>query len=44
MPSKVCLVVVVVVVFSLWVYFHEHSRITGLQGKGGGGEGGVAFL
>ena len=22
--------------FSIWVFFHEHSRITGLQGKGGG--------
>ena len=22
--------------FSLWVLFHEHSRITGLQGKGEG--------
>ena len=20
--------------FSIWVFFHEHSRITGLQGKG----------
>ena len=23
--------------FSIWVFFHEHSRITELQGKGGGG-------
>ena len=22
--------------FSMWVFFHEHSRITGLQGKGEG--------
>ena len=22
--------------FSIWVSFHEHSRITGLQGKGEG--------
>ena len=22
--------------FSIWVFFHEHSRITGLQGKGEG--------
>ena len=22
--------------FSIWVFFHEHSRITGLEGKGGG--------
>ena len=22
--------------FSIWVFFHEHSRITGLQGKGKG--------
>ena len=22
--------------FSIWVLFHEHSRITGLQGKGEG--------
>ena len=21
--------------FSIWVFFHDHSRITGLQGKGG---------
>ena len=20
--------------FSMWVFFHEHSKITGLQGKG----------
>ena len=24
------------VFFSMWVFFHEHSRITGLQGKGEG--------
>ena len=23
--------------FSIWVFCHEHSRTTGLQGKGGGG-------
>ena len=23
-------------IFSIWVFFHEHSRITGLQGKGEG--------
>ena len=22
--------------FFIWVFFHDHSRITGLQGKGGG--------
>ena len=22
--------------FSIWIFFHEHSRITGLQGKGEG--------
>ena len=22
--------------FSMWIFFHEHSRITGLQGKGEG--------
>ena len=22
--------------FSIWVFFHEHSQITGLQGKGEG--------
>ena len=22
--------------FSIWVLFHDHSRITGLQGEGGG--------
>ena len=34
--------------FSMWVFFHEHSRITGLQrkrGRGGGGGGcGGIFL
>ena len=24
------------VFFSIWVFFHEHSRMTGLQGKGEG--------
>ena len=23
-------------IFSIWLFFHEHSRITGLQGKGKG--------
>ena len=23
-------------IFSIWVFFHEHSRITGVQGKGEG--------
>ena len=25
-----------VLLFSIWVYFHEHSQVTGLQGKGKG--------
>ena len=28
--------ITVVLFFSIWVLFHEHSRITGLQGKGKG--------
>ena len=24
-----------IIFFSIWVFFHEHSRTTGLQGKGG---------
>ena len=31
-----CLFVRLFVCFSIWVLFHEHSRITGLQGKGEG--------
>ena len=27
---------VIIIIFSVWVFFHEHSRITGLQGKGEG--------
>ena len=29
--------------FSIWVFFHEHSRFTGQQGKGRGGGGGYLF-
>ena len=25
-----------IIIFSIWVFFHEHSQITGLQGKGEG--------
>ena len=25
---------IIVIFFSIWVFFHNHSRITGLQGKG----------
>ena len=28
--------IVFLIFFSIWVFFHEHSRITGLQGKGEG--------
>ena len=31
-----CFVFFFVFFFSIWVFFHEHSRITELQGKGEG--------
>ena len=30
------IVKILYIFFSIWVLFHEHSRITGLQGKGEG--------
>ena len=29
-------IIIIIIIFSIWFFFHEHSRITGLQGKGKG--------
>ena len=36
MASHISFLVVVLIFFSFWVFFHEHLRFTGQQGKGGG--------
>ena len=34
--AKISLKMYMYIFFSMWVFFHNHSRITGLQGKGEG--------
>ena len=34
--QKKCSAFVGIFFFSIWVFYHDHSRITGLQGKGEG--------